>query len=131
MAEDAAKRRQMPLRQSRTKTVAKLLRDHRWDEVREASGPAQRRHHQVAAGESRQRREVIEGAATVDEWAIKGESAPVIREAGGDRSSVTGEPGAVGTLKIRIPPIRASSFLDRMIGRLKARTAKKHPMKSP
>jgi len=60
--------------------------------------------------------EVIEGVASVDESAITGESAPVIRESGGDRSAVTG-----GTLvlsdwiKVKITAASGSTFLDRMI----------------
>src|SRR5664280_678514 len=57
--------------------------------------------------------EVIEGAATVDESAITGESAPVIREAGGDRSAVTANPG--------------ESFMDRMIGLIEGASRQKTP----
>jgi potassium-transporting ATPase ATP-binding subunit len=55
--------------------------------------------------------EVILGAATVDESAITGESAPVIREAGGDRSAVTGGTRVLSDeIKIRITPIPAKVF---------------------
>ena len=54
--------------------------------------------------------EVIEGAASVDESAITGESAPVIREAGGDRSAVTGGTRVLSDqLLIRSPPTRATA----------------------
>ncbi|MGZ3808017.1 MAG: potassium-transporting ATPase subunit KdpB, partial [Bacteriovorax sp.] len=72
--------------------------------------------------------EVIEGIATVDESAITGESAPVIRESGGDRSSVTG-----GTLVIsdkiivRIANEPGSSFLDRMIALVESASRQKTP----
>jgi K+-transporting ATPase ATPase B chain len=61
--------------------------------------------------------EIIEGAATVDESAITGESAPVVREAGGDRSAVTGGTRVLSDIvKIRITSNPGETFLDRMIG---------------
>ena len=61
--------------------------------------------------------EIIEGAATVDESAITGESAPVVREAGGDRSAVTGGTRVLSdVVKIRITSNPGETFLDRMIG---------------
>ncbi len=61
--------------------------------------------------------EVIEGVATVDESAITGESAPVIREAGGDRSAVTGGTRVLSDrIKVRDHREPGESFLDRMIG---------------
>ncbi len=60
--------------------------------------------------------EIIEGAATVDESAITGESAPVIRESGGDRSAVTGGTKVLSDqIKIKITANPGESFLDRMI----------------
>ena len=60
--------------------------------------------------------EVIEGVASVNEAAITGESAPVIRESGGDRSAVTGGTLVVSDwLKVRITAAQGSTFLDRMI----------------
>lgn len=60
--------------------------------------------------------EVIEGVATVDESAITGESAPVIRESGGDRSAVTAGTSVLSDqLKIRVTSEQGHSFLDRMI----------------
>ena len=60
--------------------------------------------------------EVIEGAASVDESAITGESAPVIREAGGDRSAVTGGTRVTSDrIVIRVTAEEGNSFLDRMI----------------
>ena len=60
--------------------------------------------------------EIIEGIASVDESAITGESAPVIREAGGDRSGVTGGTRVLSDqIVVRITAGAGSSFLDRMI----------------
>ena len=60
--------------------------------------------------------DVIEGIASVDESAITGESAPVIRESGSDRSAVTGGTCVLsGSIKVRIAAAPGSSFLDRMI----------------
>jgi K+-transporting ATPase ATPase B chain len=60
--------------------------------------------------------DVIEGIASVDESAITGESAPVIRESGGDRSAVTGGTCVLsGWIKVRIIAAPGSTFLDRMI----------------
>ncbi len=60
--------------------------------------------------------EVIEGVASVDESAITGESAPVIRESGGDRSSVTGGTRVLSDwLVVRITANPGETFLDRMI----------------
>jgi K+-transporting ATPase ATPase B chain len=72
--------------------------------------------------------EVIEGAATVDESAITGESAPVIREAGGDRSSVTGGTKVLSDqIKVRISANPGESFLDRMITLVEGAKRQKTP----
>ena len=72
--------------------------------------------------------EVIEGIASVDESAVTGESAPVIRESGGDRSSVTGGTKVISdSLKIKIMAEQGQTFLDRMIGLVEGATRKKTP----
>ncbi|MFZ0242859.1 MAG: potassium-transporting ATPase subunit KdpB [Desulfobacterales bacterium] len=72
--------------------------------------------------------EVIEGAATVDESAITGESAPVVREAGGDRSGVTGGTRVLSDqIKIRITAGTGESFLDRMIALVEGAVRQKTP----
>lgn len=72
--------------------------------------------------------EVIEGIATVDESAITGESAPVIRESGGDRSSVTGGTLVISDkILIRIVSEPGSSFLDRMIALVESASRQKTP----
>ena len=72
--------------------------------------------------------EVVEGIASVDESAITGESAPVIREAGGDRSAVTG--GTQRSLRPdrgRVTPDPGESFLDRMIALVEGAERQKTP----
>lgn len=72
--------------------------------------------------------EVIEGAASVDESAITGESAPVIRESGGDRSAVTGGTTLVSDwLVIRVTAEAGSTFLDKMIAMVEGASRKKTP----
>ena len=72
--------------------------------------------------------EVIEGVASVDESAITGESAPVIRESGGDRSAVTGGTRVTSDwLKVRITAAQGSTFLDRMIALVEGAVRQKTP----
>ena len=72
--------------------------------------------------------EVIDGAASVDESAITGESAPVIRESGGDRSAVTGGTSLVSDwLIVRITAEAGESFLDKMIAMVEGASRKKTP----
>jgi K+-transporting ATPase ATPase B chain len=72
--------------------------------------------------------DIIEGVASVDESAITGESAPVIREAGGDRSAVTGGTRVLSdVLKIRITSNPGETFLDRMIALVEGASRQKTP----
>ena len=72
--------------------------------------------------------EVIEGIASVDESAITGESAPVIRESGGDRSAVTGGTKVLSDrIVVRITANPGESFLDRMIGLVEGASRQKTP----
>ena len=72
--------------------------------------------------------EVIEGAASVDESAITGESAPVIRESGGDRSAVTGGTTVTSDwLVVRVTCDSGESFLDKMISMVEGAARKKTP----
>ncbi|MGZ5481508.1 MAG: potassium-transporting ATPase subunit KdpB, partial [Pyrinomonadaceae bacterium] len=72
--------------------------------------------------------EIIEGVASVDESAITGESAPVIREAGGDRSAVTGGTRVLSDqIKIRITSNPGETFLDRMIALVEGAERQKTP----
>src|SRR5262249_48903734 len=72
--------------------------------------------------------EVIEGIASVDESAITGESAPVIRESGGDRSAVTRRPKVLSDrIVVRITADPGESFLDRMISLVEGAARQKTP----
>jgi len=72
--------------------------------------------------------EVIEGIASIDESAITGESAPVIRESGGDRSAVTGGTKVLSDwIKVRITAAQGSTFLDRMIALVEGAERQKTP----
>jgi len=72
--------------------------------------------------------DVIEGIASVDESAITGESAPVIRESGGDRSAVTGGTRVLSDwIKVRITAAQGSTFLDRMIALVEGAVRQKTP----
>jgi K+-transporting ATPase ATPase B chain len=72
--------------------------------------------------------EIIEGVASVNEAAVTGESAPVIRESGGDRSAVTGGTTVVSDwIKVRVTAEAGSSFLDRMIAMVEGADRRKTP----
>jgi K+-transporting ATPase ATPase B chain len=72
--------------------------------------------------------EVIEGVATIDESAITGESAPVIRESGGDRSAVTGGTRVLSDrIVVRVSAAQGSGFLDRMIALVEGADRRKTP----
>lgn len=72
--------------------------------------------------------EIIEGLASIDESAITGESAPVIREAGGDKSSVTGGTKVLSdTIKVLVTQQPGESFLDKMIALVEGASRKKTP----
>ncbi len=72
--------------------------------------------------------EIIEGIATIDESAITGESAPVIRESGGDKSSVTGGTKVLSDrIKVKVTTEPGESFLDKMIALVEGATRQKTP----
>jgi K+-transporting ATPase ATPase B chain len=129
MAEGRGKAQADTLRKAKTKTIAhKLLPDGRIEDV-----PALRLRRDdvvvVSAGEFIPGDgEVIEGVASVDESAITGESAPVIREAGGDRSAVTGGTRVLSDqIKIRITSNPGETFIDRMIALVEGAARQKTP----
>ncbi len=129
MAEGRGKAQANTLRASRTQTTANRLRDN--GKVEQVSAEQLRKGDvvRIVAGEAVPGDgEIIEGAATVDESAITGESAPVIREAGGDRSSVTGGTRVLSDeIKVRISANPGESFLDRMIGLVEGAKRQKTP----
>lgn len=129
MAEGRGKAQASALRQSRSKTLAKRLSANGTLEEVEASCLRKGDVIVVVAGETiASDGEIIEGAATVDESAITGESAPVIREAGGDRSSVTGGTRVLSDeIKIKVSADPGHSFLDRMIGLVEGAKRQKTP----
>ncbi|MFN7949303.1 MAG: potassium-transporting ATPase subunit KdpB [Blastocatellia bacterium] len=129
MAEGRGRAQADNLRKARTETTARrLLPDGRTETV-----PATRLRRDdivmVSAGEFIPGDgEVIEGVASVDESAITGESAPVIREAGGDRSAVTGGTRVLSDqIKIRITSNPGETFLDRMIALVEGAERQKTP----
>lgn len=72
--------------------------------------------------------EIVEGLATIDESAITGESAPVIREAGGDKSSVTGGTKVLSDkIKVKVTTDPGESFLDKMIALVEGASRQKTP----
>ena len=131
VAEGRGKAQAASLRQTREETKAKLIVDERTGLIvptpAEKLGPGQ--VVLVEAGDIiPSDGEVIEGVASVNEAAITGESAPVIRESGGDRSAVTGGTLVVSDwLKVRITAAQGSTFLDRMIALVEGAERQKTP----
>ena len=117
MAEGRGKAQAETLRRSRTKTRAKRRNPDGSFTWREAESLRKGDVFVVAVGEMiAADGEIIEGAATIDESAITGESAPVIREAGGDRSAVTGGTKVLSDeITVRVTANAGESFMDRMI----------------
>src|ERR1035438_10500856 len=129
MAEGRGKAQADTLRKARSETEAKRLLP---DGTTETVASAKLRSGDVVlvtAGELVPGDgEVIEGVASVDESAITGESAPVIREAGGDRSAVTGGTRVLSdVLKVRITSNPGETFLDRMIALVEGAERQKTP----
>jgi potassium-transporting ATPase ATP-binding subunit len=132
VAEGRGKAQAAALRRQRTATQAKLL-----------TGPEGRGSHKLVPSTSLKvgdvvlveagdiipsDGEVIEGIASVNEAAITGESAPVIRESGGDRSAVTGGTQVLSDwIKVRITAALGSTFLDRMIKLVEGAERQKTP----
>jgi K+-transporting ATPase ATPase B chain len=129
MAEGRGKAQADNLRKARTETTAQRLLPNGSFEV--VNAPQLRKDDVVlvAAGEFIPGDgEIIEGVASVDESAITGESAPVIREAGGDRSAVTGGTRVLSDqIKVRITSNPGETFLDRMIALVEGAERQKTP----
>jgi K+-transporting ATPase ATPase B chain len=131
IAEGRGKAQAETLRRTRTQTQAKLL-----------TGPDQRSHKLVPSIDLKvgdvvlveagdmipSDGEIIEGVASVNEAAITGESAPVIRESGGDRSAVTGGTQVISDwIRVRITAAQGATFLDRMIRLVEGAERQKTP----
>ena len=131
VAEGRGKAQAATLRRARTETPAKRLRDAQGREYDTVDAPALKPGDivLVEAGDLiASDGEVIEGIASVDESAITGESAPVIRESGGDRSAVTGGTRVLSDwIKVRITAAQGSTFLDRMIALVEGAQRQKTP----
>ncbi len=128
MAEGRGKAQAQALRKTRVQTTAHRLRNGSTAEVN-ATELRKGDLVVVRAGEIIPADgDVIEGAATVDESAITGESAPVIRESGGDRSAVTGGTRVLSDeIKIRVSINPGEGFLDRMISLVEGAKRQKTP----
>jgi K+-transporting ATPase ATPase B chain len=132
MAEGRGKAQADNLRKARKEVLAKLLRephrDARYDEVPSAKlkvgDVVLVDNGDLIPGDG----EIVEGVASVDESAITGESAPVIRESGGDRSAVTGGTRVLSDwLIVRITTNPGETFLDRMIAMVEGAKRQKTP----
>src|SRR5690348_4469519 len=129
VAEGRGKAQAATLRKMRQETIARRLRTGRGEEIVPASALRKGDTVVVEAGEIIPGDgDVIEGIASVDESAITGESAPVIRESGGDRSAVTGGTKVLSDrIVVRITASPGESFLDRMIALVEGASRQKTP----
>src|SRR4051812_23469547 len=129
MAEGRGKAQAESLRKARSETVANRVLPDGEIEMIASSKLRSGDMVSVAAGEFIPGDgEIVEGVASVDESAITGESAPVIREAGGDRSAVTGGTRVLSDyIKIKITSNPGETFLDRMIALVEGAERQKTP----
>jgi potassium-transporting ATPase ATP-binding subunit len=129
MAEGRGKAQADALRRAKSETTAVRLRiDGSTEEVASSDLRAGDQVLVIAGSMIPGDGEVIEGVASVDESAITGESAPVIREAGGDRSAVTGGTRVLSDqIKVKITSNPGETFLDRMIALVEGAERQKTP----
>jgi len=132
VAEGRGRARAESLRRARSDTMAKLLVDPRDRAIFKPTPAPDLRCDDVVLVEAGDLipsdGEVIEGVASVNESAVTGESAPVVREAGGDRSAVTGGTHLVSDwLVVRITADAGATFLDRMIALVEGAERRKTP----
>jgi K+-transporting ATPase ATPase B chain len=131
IAEGRGKAQAESLRKTRTETQAKLLSGANRKDFKPVSGTLLKVGDVVLveAGDTiPSDGEVIEGIASVNEAAITGESAPVIRESGGDRSAVTGGTQVLSDwIRVRITAAAGSTFIDRMIKLVEGAERQKTP----
>jgi potassium-transporting ATPase ATP-binding subunit len=128
VAEGRGKAQAAALRKTRTETIARRLADGREERVPAMALVKGDRvvceAGDIIPGDG----DVVEGIASVDESAITGESAPVIREAGGDRTSVTGGTRVLSDrIVVEITANPGETFLDRMIGLVESASRRKTP----
>ncbi len=131
MAEGRGKAQAASLRKSRTQVVAHRLTDRAKQETVEVASTELGiddlilvKAGQVIPTDG----EIDEGVASVDESAITGESAPVLRESGGDRSSVTGDTRVISDwLIVRVTALPGHTFIDRMIAMVEGAKRQKTP----
>ncbi len=129
MAEGRGKAQADSLRKARAETIAnRLLPDGTTEQIASSKLRSGDLVRVVACEFIPSDGEILEGVASVDESAITGESAPVIREAGGDRSAVTGGTRVLSDwLKIKITSNPGETFLDRMIALVEGAERQKTP----
>src|SRR5271170_3305424 len=129
MAEGRGKAQADTLRKMRSETEARRIRDDGTEELVPAAELNKGDMVVCEAGDLiPSDGEIIEGIASVDESAITGESAPVIRESGGDRSAVTGGTKVLSDrIVVRITAERGQTFLDRMITLVEGANRQKTP----
>jgi K+-transporting ATPase ATPase B chain len=129
MAEGRGKAQADSLRKARAETIAtRLLPDGNTEQIASSKLRSGDLVKVVASEFIPSDGEILEGVASVDESAITGESAPVIREAGGDRSAVTGGTRVLSDwLKIKITSNPGETFLDRMIALVEGAERQKTP----
>ena len=129
IAEARGKAQADNLRKTREETPAKLLDDRgEWTIVQSSSLNKGQVFFCEAGDIIPADGEIIEGLATIDESAITGESAPVIRESGGDKSSVTGGTKVLSDkIKVMVTTQPGESFLDKMIALVEGASRQKTP----
>ncbi|HEY6000785.1 MAG TPA: potassium-transporting ATPase subunit KdpB [bacterium] len=132
LAEGRGKARAASLRKTRTSVSARRLARPAFDSPAQTVPACELRKgdhilvdaHETIPGDG----EVVAGAALVNEAAVTGESAPVVREAGGDRSAVTGGTEVIANrIVVRITANPGETFLDRMIGLIEGAKRRKTP----
>ncbi len=132
LAEGRGKARAASLRKSRTEVTAKLLSNPEFNSAFIMIGASQLRKGdlilveagEMIAGDG----DVVAGAALVNEAAVTGESAPVVRESGGDRSAVTGGTEVIAnSIIVRITANPGETFMDRMISLIEGAKRRKTP----
>jgi potassium-transporting ATPase ATP-binding subunit len=132
LAEGRGKARAASLRKSRTEVKAKRLKKPEFGSTYETIPAETLRKddyilveaHEMIAGDG----DVVAGAALVNESAVTGESAPVVRESGGDRSAVTGGTEVIAnSIIVRITANPGETFLDRMISLIEGAKRRKTP----